>query len=253
MLCDLLREKRMTPLPRADNDQKPELAAYRKDGSLEVVDIWKTIQGEGPDAGTPAVFVRLAGCNLQCPRCDTEYTVGRMFAPAVAVVNRIRELAGDSTRLVVLTGGEPFRQDFTAMFAELPHGYRINIETNGTLWDKFRFAHITGRGDQVKIICSPKYRKVDFQLADEVHSYKYVIAAGHTSEEDGLPTRVLGAKFDVFRDPYVLAQMPERIFVQPEDSGGEEVNAENLRECIRVSEKYGYRVSLQLHKLLGMP
>ena len=42
--------------------------------SLQVNSIFYTIQGEGPFAGRPAIFIRLAGCNLQCPGCDTEYT-----------------------------------------------------------------------------------------------------------------------------------------------------------------------------------
>ena len=60
------------------NVQKQE--GYSKDligNSLEVVDLWQTIQGEGPFAGMRAIFIRLAGCNLQCPFCDTDYTSKR--------------------------------------------------------------------------------------------------------------------------------------------------------------------------------
>ena len=53
------------------NGQPIEKVQRTFDGTLEVHSIFKTIQGEGPFCGTPAVFIRLAGCNLQCPWCDT--------------------------------------------------------------------------------------------------------------------------------------------------------------------------------------
>ena len=91
------------------NNQKREGIAPLRFGDVEIVDIWKTIQGEGPLAGCPSVFIRLAGCNLRCPWCDTDYTSNRKLWRASEVVELVRAIRPSG--LVVLTGGEPFRQD----------------------------------------------------------------------------------------------------------------------------------------------
>jgi len=59
------------------NQQKPEPRAKGDGSILDFHSMFFTIQGEGPFAGHRSIFVRLAGCNLQCPGCDTEYTQGR--------------------------------------------------------------------------------------------------------------------------------------------------------------------------------
>lgn len=68
---------------------------------LQLSEIFYTLQGEGTYTGTPAVFVRLAGCNLSCNFCDTDYSLKFLASPA-EVVRRVRELGGDC-RMVVST------------------------------------------------------------------------------------------------------------------------------------------------------
>ena len=79
---------------------------------LGLVEIFYTLQGEGTHAGTPAVFVRLAGCNLSCDFCDTDYAL-RSLTSVEAVVERVREAGGDCP-MVVVTGGEPLAQRETS-------------------------------------------------------------------------------------------------------------------------------------------
>ncbi|MGC8485309.1 MAG: hypothetical protein ACP5O6_06700, partial [Candidatus Baltobacteraceae bacterium] len=69
---------------------------------LQVTEIFYTLQGEGTWTGTPAVFVRLAGCNLACAFCDTDYAL-RSLARIDEVVARVGELGG-ACPMVVLTG-----------------------------------------------------------------------------------------------------------------------------------------------------
>ncbi|MFN0218129.1 MAG: 7-carboxy-7-deazaguanine synthase [Hyphomicrobium sp.] len=117
-----------------------------------VKEIFYTLQGEGANAGTPAVFCRFAGCNLwsgreedraeaQCTFCDTDFVGvdgegGGKFATADDLARACRDActAPDGPSLVVLTGGEPMLQVDQALIEALhAHDFNIAIETNGTL------------------------------------------------------------------------------------------------------------------------
>jgi 7-carboxy-7-deazaguanine synthase len=100
---------------------------------LQLAEIFYSVQGEGTWTGTPAVFVRLAGCNLACDFCDTDYAL-KFIASVDDVVARVRAEGGDCP-MVILTGGEPLAQAETpALIAALiADGRRIHIESNGTI------------------------------------------------------------------------------------------------------------------------
>ena len=111
-----------------------------------------TLQGEGMQAGARAVFLRFAGCNLwsglerdrataQCQFCDTDFVGtdgqgGGKFADAEALAAQVERLWGEGKgqRLVVVTGGEPMLQLDSALVDALhARGFRISVESNGTL------------------------------------------------------------------------------------------------------------------------
>jgi organic radical activating enzyme len=109
---------------------------------LRVSEMFESVQGEGPSAGEPSVFLRLAACNLRCSWCDTKYTwdwVAFRYEDEVHAmsVEEVREriVRSASDRLVV-TGGEPLLQQraLEALLAELPSALQIEVETNGTLF-----------------------------------------------------------------------------------------------------------------------
>ena len=230
------------------NKQEPESNNYAADGSVEVHSIFKTIQGEGPFAGTPAVFVRLAGCNLQCPQCDTDYTSVRLrirLPALLATVQILSETQGSKIKLVVITGGEPFRQDICGLVSSLVEvGFKVQIETNGLIFDpKFPF-------DKATVVCSPKTQRINQELAKLVAAFKYVLRSGD-EDKDGLPTCVLG------NFGQRLARPPRDwkgdIFIQPLDEHDEEANKRNLNACIASSLTFGYRLCLQVHKIINLP
>lgn len=100
---------------------------------MKVCEIFTSIQGESTYAGLPCTFVRLAGCNLRCLYCDTQYSYDNGIEMSVAdVIGRVKP-AG--VKLVEITGGEPLLQkEETLLLARglLDAGYEVLIETNGS-------------------------------------------------------------------------------------------------------------------------
>jgi organic radical activating enzyme len=190
---------------------------------LQLSEIFYSIQGEGTWTGTPAVFVRLAGCNLACDFCDTDYST-KFFASVREIVAKVRELGGDCP-MVVLTGGEPLAQRETLDLIEALRrdGRRVHIESNGTIF--------TQLPDDVWLCVSPKER-VDRRMAQRANEAKLIV-------DSRVPTEHL----DLF------AEKPT-ILLQPE--GNKPANVAIALEYAK-SHPQRFRLSLQTHKFIGVP
>jgi len=234
------------------NIQPMEKASLGDGNSLSLHSIFYTIQGEGIFAGWPAVFIRLAGCNLQCSGCDTDYTEGRTIQPVKDIVSSVIRSTGHTNpnkllqSLVVITGGEPFRQNLLPLIRELhKHNLQVQIETNGTLPPPDELPY------NVVIMCSPKTPRINEKLAKRADFFKYVLS--HRSiHSDGLPFNVLDE-----RNKLYVARPPEGytnpIYLQPMDSQDAIENVLNVQAVVESCKKFGYVVQLQVHKLLGVP
>jgi 7-carboxy-7-deazaguanine synthase len=190
---------------------------------LALAEVFYSVQGEGAWTGTPAVFVRLAGCNLNCRFCDTDYAT-KAFASVEAVVARVRELGG-SCPMVVLTGGEPFAQsESSALIAALrADGRRVHVESNGSIAVEIP--------SDVWLTVSPKERLTDAMAAraDEVK----LIVDGRVPEE-------WYARFAARTVP---------TFLQPE--GNKPANIA-LALAAAQAEPKRLRLGLQAHKFIGI-
>lgn len=230
------------------NEQKPIPADYRKSGELLVHSIFKTIQGEGPFCGDRALFIRLFGCNLRCPGCDTEYTAKmNLFTPDELVL-ALKGMGWPHGALIVLTGGEPFRQNVVpAIYALLSAGWAVQVETNGILsppgletLDYF---------SRFSIVCSPKTSRIHDDIAKRAIAFKYVLRSDEVCDEDGLPTIALG------HPASPMIARPSRsvpIYVQPMDEQDPILNKANTDAAIASAMGFGYRLQIQTHKLLGL-
>ena len=218
--------------------------------TLQVHSVFHTIQGEGPFCGTPAVFIRLAGCNLQCPFCDTDYTSQRQEMTIVALVELVQTKA--MSGLVVITGGEPFRQDISFLVDTLLRcKYYVQVETNGTLapspdivWKKS-----IHKREGAYIVCAPKTSKVNRKIVELACAAKYVVKHDQVAE-DGLPTQVLNHPCND-----VVARLNKWVpvtYVQPCDVKDAAQNDKNLQTAIQSCMKHGYVLQLQVHKLINM-
>lgn len=239
----------------AINIQPIEKREHSADGSVQVHSIFYTLQGEGPFAGQPAVFVRLAGCNLQCPACDTDYTSVRTSMSFQAIVDTVADtllastLIGSSIKpLVVLTGGEPFRQGINPLVnALLLAGYRVQIETNGSLYQDLMFSN-----PDLTVVCSPKTGRLASDLVPHIRAFKYVVKTGDVLADDGLPIHALDHSVGgvVARPP---AGFPRsRVYVQPIDVADPVANQFHLQTAVKSCLKFGYTLCLQMHKIANL-
>lgn len=233
------------------NQQSPEKRTLHQ--FLDVQSIFSTLQGEGPFCGTPAVFVRLAGCNLQCPGCDTDYTSKRRHMTMELIVLAVgKERTTAKPGLVVITGGEPFRQSITQLIdALIDAGYYVQVESNGTLSTDAFFTQRPDIRHGAYLVCSPKTGRVHPSIAYAACAFKYVMAADSVDPDDGLPVLALNhsARPRVARPP---AHYKGPIYLQPMDSQDEATNSLNRAVCVASCLKYGYVLQLQVHKLLGL-
>lgn len=226
--------------------------------SLWVHSIFPTIQGEGPYAGQRAVFLRLGGCSLACSWCDTEFEEECERIENAKLADLLDEervnapCAGD---LCVITGGEPMRQNIAPLVQDLvlTRGWRVQVETAGVHWWE-GFPSTVGNG--LAFVCSPKTPKVNKFLEEVCRAWKYIIDAREEHAPDGLPKHAVsqagrpntGALFR----PSVFNH--HHIFVQPLHLPTDEDQTQrNIERCVELTLKHGYRLSLQQHKLLGLP
>lgn len=215
-----------------------------------------TIQGEGPFAGRPAVFVRLHGCNLRCWFCDTNFSDPEdPVWPMIRLARVIYDEALFSpihgrTKLVVITGGEPFIQNIKPLCeALLEKGFIVQIETAGSLWiDGFESLFGPKHGHRLHLVCSPKTPAIHEMIKKYTASFKYVI--GSTTEVvDG---KVRG-NTQIANGPVRELALPREgadIYLSPMDEYNPLINEMNRSRVAELSLKYGYIAGVQMHKLL---
>lgn len=215
-------------------------------GALDVHSIFDTIQGEGPYAGEPSTFIRLAGCNLACQACDTEYTQNRRVMTPKEIGQEISKLPKRS--VMVLTGGEPFRQDFFDLFLNYVYpGTYFQVETNGTVYRDFLKKPYA---EQIDIVCSPKTPLIDSRMWEHIFCLKYVVKDGEV-DTDGLPLKSVGLQYG--RPARPPKNWIGKIYVQPLDEQDPEKNALNLEAAVKSCMEHGYCLTVQIHKQANLP
>lgn len=183
--------------PKYFEDQQP--------GTLMVTSMFYTLQGEGPYAGRPAVFIRLAKCNLQCSFCDTYFEAGdslqfnainlRIAKVVADFYSSLKLAAPDAAKcarnypgdrlLLVITGGEPFLQPNLGAFLDFAQkcGYDTQIESNGNFYQYIPH--------ETMLVISPKINertgkhiKLHEAALDRAEVLKFVVAPDVPGYED---------------------------------------------------------------------
>ena len=194
---------------------------------MKVNEIFYSLQGEGTNTGRPAVFVRLSGCNLRCPFCDTNFNDGTEMKEE-EIVEKVCGLS-TSCGFVVITGGEPTMQDCTLLIDYLhQNGYEVAMESNGTRKPPFNVDWLT---------VSPKHPFVDVYSGlpkiEECDELKLVFDGEHTPSDFGIKAK--------------------HYFLQPCDVGSRERNAVIIHKCVEyIKEDPKWKLSLQTQKILNV-
>lgn len=211
---------------------------------LNVNEIFTSIQGEGRYVGTPAVFLRLQGCNLRCPWCDTKKSWDEKDGTLMDLMDVAVEIERAGPPLVVVTGGEPLLQ-FDALqelISMLPNNL-FHLETNGTL-PMFKRPSAT---PFCHTVVSPKPPAYFIHEDLCVREIKVVV----DSEE------AIAAAWDLGRKYFYAT-----VSLQPVDNDPEwtkrciaemtRMVAQNYQPGLYFDESTRWRLSVQLHKLLGL-
>ena len=143
---------------------------------IKVSEIFTSFQGEGPYIGTPATFLRLYGCNLNCQWCDTDISTYEILSVDELHEILMTQMNFNNIKLLVITGGEPTLQmeEIKRLIKELPEDIKIQLETNGSIFEYL---------PEIEYVISPKEDKE--KVFENYYKYenvffKFVI----TCEED---------------------------------------------------------------------
>ena len=193
-----------------------------------------TIQGEGHWAGRVVGFIRLFGCPVRCPWCDTGYSDGGKGLPKtnLSISELVAKVRAMGVGAVVISGGEPFIHPSLPVLVKslADHGLAVSVETSGSAGAPMPGAWITL---SPKAHVSPRYpvQPGFWEAASEV---KLVV-------DDGSEPQYYQEELRQFQGP---------VFLQPQW----ENRAEALAIVLRLLQDYpSWRVSLQQHKLIGLP
>jgi 7-carboxy-7-deazaguanine synthase len=222
---------------------------------IPINEIFPTIQGEGSNSGTPAVFIRTQGCDVGCGWCDTKHTweldegfqsitFGKMMEhernwkpmSVEEIVARVRQQAGNGIDLVVISGGEPLIHDLEELVNTLfVNDFIIQIETSGT-------REISEYLQDCFVTCSPK-----FNMPGGLPVLKQALLM---SNEIKLPVgkiRDIHTFTDFVDDEKINPADLPPVFLQPLSQ-----SPKATQLCVAESMKRGWLLSIQTHKYINI-
>jgi organic radical activating enzyme len=194
-----------------------------------VMEAFYTLQGEGANAGIPAFFIRLAGCDVGCHWCDVKESWDASLHPLRAVEDLLSDALQYPARNIVITGGEPCMHDLSPLCNALKNaGFNIWLETSGS-------SPISGKFDWI-CLSPKKFKKPlteSYAMADELKVVVFHKSDLTWAEQEAARVRPSCA-----------------LFLQPEWERRKEM--EPLLTAY-IMQHPRWRMSVQTHKYLGIP
>jgi 7-carboxy-7-deazaguanine synthase len=221
--------KLQASIPEPDQDPEPIVPAPEDPpaNTLPIVETFHSLQGEGYWAGTDAFFIRIGGCTVGCPWCDTKLSWNPKLHPQRSIGDLAAEARAAQPRLVIITGGEPSQWDLTSLTIALKEAnLRPHVETSGAY-------PLRGQFDWVTL--SPKpFKPPHPTVYPQVQELKVIIAQAQDFDWAEEQSAQVGA--EVWR------------YLQPE--WNQPQAAQWIMDYIRSHPQW--RLSLQTHKILSI-
>ena len=204
----------------------------KENKKYKINEIFYSVQGEGFHMGMPAIFIRFAGCNLNCGYCDTKNDANYEYdlSSLLEIVNDISRQY--NTNNIILTGGEPTLQIDAPIINNLYLKYKIYLETNGS-------KEVEDIEKVDYIVCSPKKDvKINIQRIDEL---KLVLAQGDKIDNY---INLIGHK---------IHREIKNFYISPVHVISNNIFKENIDYCFDLlKDNSRYKLTYQIHKILGL-
>ena len=211
---------------------------------MKVIEIFKSIDGEGIRAGLPTTFIRLAGCNLRCDYCDSEYTFDMNDGKDMSIEDIIQECVDNRIGSITLTGGEPLiHKDVEELLIKLneTNVFDINVETNGTI-DPSKYHMLENVWFTVDYKCPSSGLGIEDAMNPQ---------AFKTLRHQDVLKFVVGSKEDMECAYKVIAKYSPECSIYFSPVFG--FDASKIVDFLLEKELYDCKVQLQLHKYIWNP
>lgn len=217
---------------------------------MKVVEIFKSIEGEGKRAGLPATFIRFFGCNLSCSYCDSRYACiseGENSFDEMSVEEIIAVCQAYRIPSVTVTGGEPLIQKNIDKLLEalLDYGFLVNVETNGTIKPRVRHVNL--------------FYTMDYKTKSSGEDDRMNIEVFKDLNENDVLKFVVGSLDDCMQAKKWIEEMKKVI---PPIQGFPEIyfspvfgkiNPKDIVDFLLEHHMVASKVQLQLHKYIWSP
>lgn len=209
-----------------------------------VNEIFSSIDGEGLRTGELATFIRLAGCNLRCRYCDTEYALDNNSGIEMNITEILNEVKKYKNRNITLTGGEPLaHKEINKLIEELiKNNYFVNIETNGSI--------------DIEPYVGKCLITMDYKCKSSLMEKTMLLSnLEKLSETDVLKFVINSEDFDCIENILKNFNIKSYIYISPIFN---EINLPDIVEFMKRCNEKGIdmskvRIQIQLHKIIWNP
>lgn len=215
--------------------------------NFKVVEKFVSVNGEGPSSGQLAVFIRFAGCNLNCSYCDTMWANEKNVPYDLMSHEDIYEyIKSTEVKNITLTGGEPLLQEDVKELLELLSKNKelnVEIETNGSVL-LHKFSNIENRPSFIMDYKLPSSNMENKMLLD---NFKYLTKKDTVKFVSGSIEDLEKAKYLI--DEYKLAEKT-KVYISPVFG---KIDMNNIVEFMKDNKMNGVNLQIQLHKVIWDP
>ncbi len=231
---------------------------------MKVVEIFKSIEGEGIRAGLPVTFIRLFGCNLNCSYCDTRYACEDKEPYSVMSIEEIMETVREyKLNRVTLTGGEPMIHPGVEKLLRtlIKEGYEVNVETNGTRFPiRFPQEPTSMKLNPVKMTTEPVFDAslgsvfytMDWKCKSSGMEDKMDVFVVNELTEDDVLKFVVGSGEDMDGALQVIEQMTSTPTIYFSPVFGQ-IKPSEIVDYLLEKGLQDCRVQIQMHKVIWDP